>query len=293
MMATVSPTTTKGRGIARSCRRSRSRPVWSQTANICDFIEAGGYQRPEFWLSLGWTTVNEQRWEAPLYWEKRDGAWWNFTLSGFRPVDESEPVTHVSYFEADAFANWAGARLPTEFEWERAAHGAADRRQFRRSRAFSSRAGRAIAYEKLQQMFGDVWEWTRSAYLALPRLPRRARRARRIQRQIHVQPDSLARRLLRDFADHISAPTYRNFFPAGKTLAIHRHPARARSGMKRRVRRRRGARSRAGGVRFSRRSDRGPFQLAAHVALQIFLRRARLRLVPENLRTARILRHPH
>ena len=74
------------------------------------FIEADGYQRPEFWLSLGWMTVNEQRWEAPLYWEKRDGAWWHFTLSGFRPVDENEPVTHVSYFEADAFANFSGAR---------------------------------------------------------------------------------------------------------------------------------------------------------------------------------------
>ena len=85
------------------------------------FIEDNGYGRPEFWLSLGWMTVNEQRWNAPLYWTKRDGAWWNFTLSGLRPVDQSEPVTHVSYFEADAYANWAGARLPTEFEWERAA----------------------------------------------------------------------------------------------------------------------------------------------------------------------------
>jgi ergothioneine biosynthesis protein EgtB len=85
------------------------------------FIEDNGYARPEFWLSLGWMTVNDQRWQAPLYWTKYEGAWWNFTLSGFRPVDESEPVTHVSYFEADAYANWAGVRLPTEFEWERAA----------------------------------------------------------------------------------------------------------------------------------------------------------------------------
>src|SRR5437773_11858423 len=66
-------------------------------------------------------TVNDQRWHARLYRTKHDGAWWHFTLSGFRPVDESEPVTHVSYFEADAYANWAGARLPTEFEWEHAA----------------------------------------------------------------------------------------------------------------------------------------------------------------------------
>ena len=78
-------------------------------------------QPTEFWLSLGWMTLNEQRWNAPLYWAKRDGVWCNFTLSGLRPVDQSEPVTHVSYFEADAYANWAGARLPTEFEWERAA----------------------------------------------------------------------------------------------------------------------------------------------------------------------------
>ena len=113
----------KARAIARSSAVSPSPPARSRTANIIAFIEAGGYTRPEFWLSLGWTTVQEQRWEAPLYWQKRDGDWWNFTLSGFRPVDESEPVTHISYFEADAYANWDGARLPTEFEWERASAG--------------------------------------------------------------------------------------------------------------------------------------------------------------------------
>ncbi len=113
--------TTKGRGIGHSFPRFRWQRGRSQMANIIAFIEDNGYSRPEFWLSLGWMTVNEQRWNAPLYWTKRDGAWWNFTLSGLRPVDQSEPVTHVSYFEADAYANWAGARLPTEFEWERAA----------------------------------------------------------------------------------------------------------------------------------------------------------------------------
>lgn len=133
------------------------------------FMEAGGYTRPEFWLSLGWTAVNEQRWEAPLYWAKRDGQWWNFTLSGFRPVNESEPVTHVSYFEADAYANWDGARLPTEFEWERAAADLTidgnfvDALQFHPAPA-ASRGGEP----ELQQMFGDVWEWTRSAYLPYP-----------------------------------------------------------------------------------------------------------------------------
>ena len=121
MTATDLPTTTKGRGIRRSFPRFRlaTRPVTN--GEYIAFIEDNGYSRPEFWLSLGWMTVNEQRWNAPLYWTKRDGAWWNFTLSGLRRVNESEPVTHVSYFEADAYANWAGARLPTEFEWERAA----------------------------------------------------------------------------------------------------------------------------------------------------------------------------
>jgi ergothioneine biosynthesis protein EgtB len=86
-----------------------------------EFIEDGGYHRPEFWLSLGWYTVGEQRWEAPLYWEGGDGNWSIFTLNGLRELDKNEPVCHVSYFEADAFARWAGARLPTEFEWEVAA----------------------------------------------------------------------------------------------------------------------------------------------------------------------------
>ena len=130
------------------------------------FIDAGGYQRPEFWLSLGWMTLNEQRWEAPLYWEKRDGTWWHFTLSGFRPIDENEPVTHVSYFEADAFANFAGARLPTEFEWERVAQDETIEGNFVESERFHPAP--ATKAKGLTQMFGDVWEWTRSAYSPYP-----------------------------------------------------------------------------------------------------------------------------
>ena len=133
------------------------------------FMEAGGYARPEFWLSLGWTTVNEQRWRAPLYWVQRDGTWWNFTLSGFRPVNESEPVTHVSYFEADAYANWDGARLPTEFEWERAASDLPIEGNFVDAQLFHPAPARAAETENaLLQVFGDVWEWTRSAYLPYP-----------------------------------------------------------------------------------------------------------------------------
>ncbi len=133
-----------------------------------EFIEAGGYERPELWLSLGWTTVGEQRWEAPLYWEKRDGAWWNFTLSGFRPVAPNEPVTHISYFEADAFANWQGARLPTEFEWERAAAELEIAGNFVNGHRFHPAPVSPDENGELRQMFGDVWEWTRSAYLPYP-----------------------------------------------------------------------------------------------------------------------------
>src|SRR5207248_7970647 len=126
-----------------------------------DFIEAGGYKRPEFWLSLGWMTVNEQRWQAPLYWTKRDDKWWHFTLSGFRPVDENEPVTHVSYFEADAFANWSGARLPTEFEWECVAQREMVEGNFVESERFHTAPTKAAG---LSQLFGDVWEWKSSSY---------------------------------------------------------------------------------------------------------------------------------
>jgi ergothioneine biosynthesis protein EgtB len=144
-----------------------SRPVIN--GEYMAFVEDDGYMRPEFWLSLGWMTVNEQRWQAPLYWTKQDGTWWNFTLSGFRPVDESEPVTHVSYFEADAYANWAGARLPTEFEWERAALDCPIEGNFVEDEKFQP-GGLSISGndQRLHQIFGDVWEWTRSAYSPYP-----------------------------------------------------------------------------------------------------------------------------
>ncbi len=143
-----------------------SRPVTN--GEYLEFMEAGGYTRSEFWLSLGWTTVNEQRWDAPLYWEKRDGRWWNFTLSGFRLVNESEPVTHISYFEADAFANWSGARLPTEFEWERVAADLPTNGNFVESERFHPAPAPESDEGKLTQMFGDVWEWTRSSYSPYP-----------------------------------------------------------------------------------------------------------------------------
>jgi ergothioneine biosynthesis protein EgtB len=133
-----------------------------------EFMEAGGYSRSELWLSLGWTAVNEQHWRAPLYWEERDGAWWNFTLSGFRPVNLTEPVTHLSYFEADAYANWAGARLPTEFEWERVAVDQPITGNFVDDERFHPAPVSSASDDGMHQIYGDVWEWTRSAYLPYP-----------------------------------------------------------------------------------------------------------------------------
>jgi ergothioneine biosynthesis protein EgtB len=146
-----------------------TRPVTN--GEYLEFMEADGYERPEFWLSLGWTTLSDPvsgGWKAPLYWTKRDGTWWNFTLAGLRPVDESEPVTHISYFEADAFANWSGARLPTEFEWECAARDLSIEGNFVESERFQPTPVESQPNDKLTQMFGDVWQWTRSAYLPYP-----------------------------------------------------------------------------------------------------------------------------
>ncbi|HSM87784.1 MAG TPA: ergothioneine biosynthesis protein EgtB [Candidatus Limnocylindrales bacterium] len=133
------------------------------------FIDDKGYQRPELWLSDGWKAVQTHRWNAPLYWEKSGNDWHQFTCSGMRKVDPSEPVCHVSFFEADAFARWAGARLPTEFEWELAASQLPVQGNFLEDARFHPNAapGDAGDDEPLQ-IFGDVWEWTASAYLPFP-----------------------------------------------------------------------------------------------------------------------------
>jgi ergothioneine biosynthesis protein EgtB len=180
------------------------------------FMEAGGYTRPEHWLSLGWTTVNEQRWRAPLYWVERDGAWWNFTLSGFRPVNEAEPVTHISYFEADAYANWTGARLPTEFEWERAAGDLPIAGNFVDEQRFHpAPAGDVSNTDELQQMFGDAWEWTRSAYLPYPGYRAGPGALGEYNGKFMCNQMVLRGGSCATSRDHIR-PTYRNFFQPEK-----------------------------------------------------------------------------
>jgi ergothioneine biosynthesis protein EgtB len=132
------------------------------------FMDDGGYLRPELWLSDGWKAVQAHHWTAPLYWEKSDEGWMEFTCSGMRKVRESEPVCHVSYYESDAFARWAGARLPTEFEWEIAAAAMPVEGNLLESGRFHPQAAPDAQGEHPQQMFGDVWEWTASAYLPYP-----------------------------------------------------------------------------------------------------------------------------
>jgi ergothioneine biosynthesis protein EgtB len=133
------------------------------------FIEDGGYQRSEFWLSLGWKAVKDNSWQAPLYWERQHGSWRHLTLRGMEDVCPEEPVCHVSYFEADAYARWAGARLPTEAEWEIASANVPIQGNFAESAEFHpTSAASNPGGIGLSQMFGDLWEWTSSSYSAYP-----------------------------------------------------------------------------------------------------------------------------
>ncbi|MCF8014172.1 MAG: ergothioneine biosynthesis protein EgtB [Chromatiaceae bacterium] len=130
------------------------------------FVDDGAYRNPALWLSDGWARIKTEGWQAPLYWEQLDGVWHETTLSGRRPLHPAEPVCHVSYFEAEAYARWAGRRLPTEFEWE---HAAADRAVEGHFVDDGRLHPGPASTGSLQQLFGDCWEWTGSAYLPYPR----------------------------------------------------------------------------------------------------------------------------
>ena len=134
-------------------------------AEYLEFIDDGGYLRPELWLSDAWNYINAHGWTAPLYWERED-AWTVFTCQGRLPLALNEPVCHVSFYEADAFARWAGARLATEFEWEVAAGAVQIGGNFIESKTYHPSPARSDI--NLQQIFGDVWEWTASPYVAYP-----------------------------------------------------------------------------------------------------------------------------
>ena len=195
--------------------RLATRPV--NCGEFAEFIAAGGYQEPEFWLSEGWAIVQQQGWEAPLYWRAVDDGWRVFTLSGEKPLDPAEPVVHVSFYEADAYAKWAGKRLPTEAEWEVAAEGAplsgnlADSRRYHPS---ADGAGKG-----LRQLIGDVWEWTASPYTPYPRFRAVSGAIGEYNGKFMSNQMVLRGGAAITPAEHIRT-TYRNFFPPSARWAF-------------------------------------------------------------------------
>lgn len=188
-----------------------------------EFMRDGGYTRPELWLSDGWDRVNAEHWNAPLYWEERDGAWHVFTVNGVQPVVTSEPVCHVSYYESDAFARWRGARLPLESEWEVGARSfVADKGPddgiFLESGKFHPQTATLVISDDQMirssdhQILGSVWQWTSSPYVAYPGFSPAAGalgeyNGKFMSGQMVLRGGSCATP-----QSHIRA-TYRNFFP--------------------------------------------------------------------------------
>ncbi len=184
-----------------------------------EFMTDGGYHRPELWLSDGWATVQAEGWEHPLYWVRStsDGAFSEFTLGGPTPVNPAQPVCHVSYYEADAFARWAGLRLPTEAEWEVAA------------------AGRPLVGHFLDQTklhptpvdgtptgctpFGNVWQWTSSAYSPYPGFAPAPGAVGEYNGKFMVNQYVLRGGSCVTPSDHVRA-SYRNFFPPSARWAF-------------------------------------------------------------------------
>ncbi len=167
-----------GAGFAFDCEGPRHRALLHRhaladrpvnNAEWRDFIADGGYARPDLWLADGWAWVKREAVEAPLYWRRDgEGGWLAFALDGLHPLHPAAPVTHVSHYEADAFARWAGARLPSEAEWESAADGLDPTAGNQLDRAGPVRPRAARWSSSPGQMFGDVWEWTASAFLPYP-----------------------------------------------------------------------------------------------------------------------------
>ena len=183
-----------------------------------EFMADGGYRNPGLWLSDGWDVVCAEHWAAPLYWERRGDEWWQYTMSGTRRVEPSEPVCHVSYYEADAFARWAGARLPLEEEWEIAAERNPSRGTmledgiFHPQRAIDQHALEGERAPTLLQVFGDIWEWTASPYVAYPGFRAVAGALGEYNGKFMCNQFVLRGGACATPSSHIRA-TYRNFFP--------------------------------------------------------------------------------
>ena len=212
-----------GSGFSYDNERPRHR-VWSQAFGIrnnlvtcgewLDFMDAGGYERPELWLSDGWEAVCAEGWDSPLYWTRTNsGEWRIFTLEGERPVVSTEPVCHVSYYEADAFARWAGARLPTEQEWECAALSAPF------DDAFGLHPASAPETRGIAQVADAAWQWTSSAYSPYPGFKPLSGAAAEYNGKFMS-----GQMVLRGGAcitpEGHSRPTYRNFYPPAARWAF-------------------------------------------------------------------------
>ncbi|NND72433.1 MAG: ergothioneine biosynthesis protein EgtB [Rhodothermales bacterium] len=178
-----------------------------------EFVEAGGYDHAPYWLSEGFATREREGWTCPPYWSKRDDEWHRFTLGGLQPVNPNEPVSQISYFEADAFARWAGARLATEFEWEHASMTVSHDGNFVDNGKYSVETADPGRSSELQGMFGNLWEWTRSQYSPYPGYEAEPGalgeyNGKFMSNQFVLRGGSFA-----TARSHIRA-TYRNFFPA-------------------------------------------------------------------------------
>jgi ergothioneine biosynthesis protein EgtB len=218
-----------GEGFCFDNEQPRHR-VWLEPFRLADrlvtngewlaFMADGGYRRHELWLSDGWAQVNGGGWRAPLYWTELDGVWFEHTLSGTWPVNPGLPVSHVSFYEAEAFATWAGKRLPTESEWEHAVSstGQPAEGNLADSQGFHPRAaGRPTG--QLRQAFGDCWEWTSSAYLPYPGFHPPAGAIGEYNGKFMSNQMVLRGGCALTPNQHVRS-TYRNFFPPGSRWAL-------------------------------------------------------------------------
>jgi ergothioneine biosynthesis protein EgtB len=168
------------------CHKTAIRKQLVTNGEFVEFIEAGGYQNHEYWLSEGWDFIKENKIEKPLYWYDKKGKWFNYTLGGLKPIAADLPVQHVSFYEAMAFAEWKGCRLPTEFEWELLAD---------------------------QFNWGQLWEWTNSAYLPYPGYKRQPGALGEYNGKFMINQNVLKGSSVATSEGH-SRKTYRNFFHA-------------------------------------------------------------------------------